>query len=63
MLIQEAAIKMPQVPTIRYHLAAALAKNGRAEEARQELKRLLRDHEEFPEADAAQALLARLGGA
>jgi hypothetical protein len=41
----------------------ALHKNGRDEEARKELERLLRANKEFPEAAGARALLARLENA
>jgi putative PEP-CTERM system TPR-repeat lipoprotein len=59
-LIRDAAAKAPHVPSIRYHLGAALAKSDRPAEARRELERLLRDHPDFPEAEQARALLAEL---
>jgi putative PEP-CTERM system TPR-repeat lipoprotein len=61
-LIREAAAKAPHVPSIRYHLGAALARNDRPEDAQRELERLLRDHPDFPEANDAKALLASLQG-
>ncbi len=61
-LLQEAATKAPQLPSIRYHLAVALAANDRQDEARKELERLLRDDRDFPELSEAQALFERLQG-
>lgn len=56
-LLQEAAMKMPTIPDIRYHLAVGLKKVGRQDEARKELDRLLRSEQEFPDKKAARALL------
>lgn len=61
-LLQEAAGKAPHMPSIRYHRAVALYKNGRQSEARKELTRLLREHRDFAERKEAQSLLAQLGG-
>ena len=61
-LVREAADKAPHLPSVRYHLAVGLAKNGRKEDARREVDRLLREHQEFPEIDEARALLAELQG-
>ena len=44
----------------RYHLAIALAAQGKVAEAKAELKRALATDAGFPEADAAKSLLARL---
>jgi hypothetical protein len=41
----------------------ALHKNGRDQEARRELERLLRTNKDFPEAAGARALLAQLENA
>jgi putative PEP-CTERM system TPR-repeat lipoprotein len=60
-LLQEAAIKAPHLPEIRYHMAAALEQAGRRDEARKELDRLLKANKTFPERDKAEALRARLG--
>ena len=59
-LLQEAVTKAPHVPEIRYHMAVALMKAGRREEARKELDRLLRTGKKFPERDEAAALRIRL---
>ena len=56
-----AADKVPDNPTIRYHLALVLEKLGRTAEARAELERCLASKEEFPERQEAKALLASLG--
>lgn len=60
-LLQEAATKAPHIPDIRYHMAAALEKAGRREEARKELDRLLKSNKSFPERDKAEALRVQLG--
>lgn len=59
-VLQEAAMRAPQIGEIRYHLAVGLEKTGRRDEAGRELKRLLRDHNDFPQAKEAQALLDQL---
>jgi tetratricopeptide (TPR) repeat protein len=59
-LLQEAATKAPHIPDIRYHMAAALEKAGRRDEARKELDRLLKSNKAFPERDKAAALRAQL---
>jgi putative PEP-CTERM system TPR-repeat lipoprotein len=59
-LLQEAATKAPHIPDIRYHMAAALEKTGRRDEARKELDRLLISNKAFPERDKAVALRAQL---
>ena len=61
-LLQEAATKAPHIPEIRYHMAAALVKAGRRDEARKELARLLKSSKTFPERDKAEALREQLGG-
>ena len=60
-LLQEAATKAPYIPDIRYHMAAALNKAGRRDEARKELDLLLKFNKAFPERDKAAALRAQLG--
>lgn len=60
-LLQEAATKAPHIPDIRYHMAAALEKAGRRDEARKELDRLLKSSKAFPERDKAEALRVQLG--
>ncbi|MDH3979079.1 MAG: PEP-CTERM system TPR-repeat protein PrsT [Gammaproteobacteria bacterium] len=58
-LLQEAATLAPREAGIRYHMAAALVKVGRTEEARKELERLL-GGKDFPAAGEARSLLERL---
>jgi putative PEP-CTERM system TPR-repeat lipoprotein len=62
LLLQEAATKAPHLPDIRYHMAAALERAGRHEEARKELDRLLKSSKTFDERDNAAALHKQLGG-
>ena len=61
-LLQEAATKAPHLPDIRYHMAAALEKAGRREEALKELNRLLKSNKTFPERDKAKTLRDQLSG-
>ena len=60
-LLQEAAVRAPHMPTVRYHMAVALKEAGRGDEARKELQRLLKKNPRFPEADKARALLESVG--
>jgi thioredoxin-like negative regulator of GroEL len=55
-------MKAPHIPDIRFHMAAALEKAGRRDEARKELGRLLKSNKTFPERDKAEALHEQLGG-
>lgn len=57
LLLQQAAVLAPHIPLIRLHLAEALIKTGRKDEARKELMRLLHDEGMFPERAQAEALL------
>ena len=59
-LLQEAVVKASHSPGIRYHMAVALDKAGRRDEARSELDRLLKSHPSFPERDKALLLRKRL---
>jgi len=59
-LLQDARAKAPHIPEISYHLAVALDKAGRTEEARKELNRLLRDFKVFEGRSEAESLLQRL---
>ena len=61
LLLQEARIKAPHIPDIHYHMAAALAKAGRRDEAHKELSRLLNSHKSFTDREKAAALLDQLG--
>ena len=59
-VLKTAVMYGPHIPTLRYHLAIALDKNGQQKEARQELERLLKSRKDFPEFTEAQQLLSRL---
>jgi putative PEP-CTERM system TPR-repeat lipoprotein len=61
-LLQEARLQAPHNPEIHYHLAVALHRAGRSDEAREELERLLETGQAFPGIDQARALQAQLGG-
>lgn len=57
--LREAKLRSPENPEIRYHLAAALAKAGRKDEARSELEPALKGNDPFEsERDARQLLQA-----
>jgi putative PEP-CTERM system TPR-repeat lipoprotein len=60
-LLQEASVKAPHIPEIRYHMAVALAKAGRRDESRMVLDRLLRSGKDFQGVDEARRLRERLG--
>ena len=60
-LLQEAAVKAPHIPEIRYHVAVALAKAGRRDEARKVLDRLLKSGKGFQGIEDAKKLRAQLG--
>lgn len=59
-LIRAALDKKPDVPSIRYHYAFALAKSGNRARAIDELNSLLRENPTFPELNEAKALLQEL---
>ncbi len=50
----------PQIPSIRFHYAAALKAAGELGRAQTELQELLSDFDEFPELKEAKALLAEI---
>ncbi|MDD5035204.1 MAG: PEP-CTERM system TPR-repeat protein PrsT [Methylococcaceae bacterium] len=56
-LLQQAVMQEPGNIPIRLHLAEAFEKNGKKEEAKKELGRLLKDDKPFPERSKAEALL------
>ena len=60
-LLQEASVKAPHLPEIRYHLAVALAKAGRRDEARKVLDRLLKSGKGFQGIEEARKLRGQLG--
>lgn len=61
-VLQYAALRAPQQPSIRYQLAVALAGQQRKEDARRLLKELLAGDTRFAERSDAAALLKKLGG-
>jgi putative PEP-CTERM system TPR-repeat lipoprotein len=61
-LLQEAAVKAPHIPEIRYHVAVALARAGRHDESLKVLNRLLKTGKEFQGVDDARKLREQLGG-
>lgn len=59
-LLQDAAVHAPQQTQIRIHVAEALTKAGRKDDARKELDLLLKEKKDFPERSQAEALLKGL---
>lgn len=59
-LLKKAVVMRPGAPDIRYHLAAALEKNGQKNEAKRELQDLLALGVAFPDEKNARALLDKL---
>lgn len=60
-LIEQAAQVLPGDPEVAYHHAAALAKVGRRDEARQRVKALLERHAQFESQAEAKRLAGDLG--
>lgn len=61
-ILEKAATASAGQPDIRYHYAVALAKSGKVDEARHELKQLLGTKGQYSVLGEAQKLLAELGG-
>lgn len=61
-LIQQAVAKAPDLPTLNYHLGAALYQSGRNVEAKVYLAKALKSTEQFQGRREAQQLLARTNG-
>lgn len=61
-VLQYAALRAPQSPSIRYQLAVALAGQQRKDDARRLLKELLAGDARFAQRSDAAALLKKLGG-
>lgn len=59
-LLQQAALKAPSQTAIRVHLAEGLIKTNRIAEAKKELNKLLKNHNDFPERLEAESLLNSL---
>lgn len=58
--LKKAVSAAPHAASVRYHYAVALARNGDTRQAKKELQALLATQPRFPEAAAAQKLLATL---
>ncbi len=58
--LNKAAAGAPKSASIRYHLAVALAQTGNKTQARTALEKLLSDAPQFPDREAAKALLKTL---
>ena len=58
--LQDAVQLSEDMPVIRYHLAVALAKSGRTDEAEQILKEILASNEDFADRKQAMELLISL---
>jgi hypothetical protein len=52
--------KMPEHPTVQYHLGLALWKSGEKEQAVEALEKALGSKLEFPERDEAKKLLEEI---
>ena len=61
-LLRKANTLAPQIGDIQYHMAVALHKSGRTNEARRELERLLKSERRFSMKTEARNLLQQLGG-
>jgi Flp pilus assembly protein TadD len=55
--LRKASDAAPREASVRYHLAAALAKTGRNADAKRELDALLKAGTRFPELEEAKKLL------
>ncbi len=61
-LLRRANTLAPEMGDIQYHMAVALHKSGRSNEARRELERLLKSERRFSMQSEAHNLLRQLGG-
>jgi putative PEP-CTERM system TPR-repeat lipoprotein len=61
-LLRDARLRSPDNPEIRYHLAEALSRSNRSQEAREELQAALKSTRKFEQRPAAESLLRKLGG-
>ena len=61
-LIKQAVAKAPNLPTLNYHLGAALYQSGRNSEAKVYLAKALKSTEQFQGRREAQQLFARTSG-
>ena len=60
--LTEASNAMPANPDVQYHLAVALEKTGKADDARAILQRIVKLSTDFDSKEDAKQLLAQLGG-
>ncbi len=58
-LLRQAVARLPKVPEVRYHYAAALYQAGDREQGRRLIKALLQEHAAFTGRDAAVALIEK----
>ena len=61
-LLRKANTLAPEIGDIQYHMAVALHKTGRSNEARRELERLLKSERRFSMQKEARSLLQQLSG-
>ena len=61
-IMRQAIVKAPELPTLNYHLGAALYQSGRNGEAKVYLAKALKSTEQFQGRREAQQLLARSNG-
>jgi predicted Zn-dependent protease len=61
-IMRQAIAKAPDLPTLNYHLGAALYQSGRNVEAKVYLAKALKSTEQFQGRREAQQLLARTSG-
>ena len=61
-ILREAQARAADSPRVHFHMAVALQRLGRREEARSELHSALDTGEDFPERDEAMKLMSELGG-
>jgi Flp pilus assembly protein TadD len=61
-LLEKAVAAGPATPAMRYHLAVALSRSGKTAEARRIVGERLQSKARFDDREAAQQLLATLGG-
>ncbi len=60
--LRDASARAAKAHGVRYHIAVALSRLGRAQQARRELEGILKTNDTFKERDDARQLLNELGG-
>jgi predicted Zn-dependent protease len=58
-LLRKAVARLPDVPEVRYHYAAALYESGDREQGRRLIRELLQDSASFTGRDAAVAMIGQ----